>query len=120
MTDAATEPTRTTKHWLGIYGRGIAMGIAEVVPGVSGGTIAFITGIYDELIHALASFRPTSLKLITRPAEFWQQHNLGFLMVLAAGMASGVALFANALNLALTHARPVVWGFFLGLMYTKT
>lgn len=92
------------------------MGIAEVVPGVSGGTIAFVTGIYDELIRALAAFRPTSLAMLLRPIEFWQHHNLGFLLALAAGMLTGVAVFANLLELALTHARPVVWSFFLGLI----
>lgn len=109
--------SRSRTQWLGIYVRGVAMGIAEVVPGVSGGTIAFISGIYDELIHALASFRPSSLKmLMMQPGEFYQHHNLGFLLALALGMVTGVALFAHLLSLALEHARPVVWGFFLGVI----
>lgn len=116
MTLSPNRPMRNRRQWLGLYGRGIAMGIAEVVPGVSGGTIAFVTGIYDELIRALATFRPASLSLLMRPAEFWYQHNLGFLLILAGGMLTGVALFANLLELALEHARPVVWGFFLGLI----
>jgi len=108
--------TRSRRAWAGIYGRGIAMGIAEVVPGVSGGTIAFVTGIYDELIHTLASFRPASLRLLTNPAGFWQAHNLSFLLALGLGMLTGVALFAHLLSLALEHARPVVWAFFLGVI----
>ena len=116
MTDDLARPRRSRSQWLGIYGRGLAMGIAEVVPGVSGGTIAFVTGIYDELIRALATFRPTSLSLLTRPVEFWHQHNLGFLLVLGGGMLTGVGLFANLLELALAYARPVVWAFFLGLI----
>jgi len=112
----AASSSRSRIQWLGIYVRGVAMGIAEVVPGVSGGTIAFISGIYDELIHALASFRPSSLKMLTTPGEFFRHHNLGFLLALGFGMVTGVALFAHLLSLALEHARPVVWGFFLGVI----
>jgi len=113
---AAAPDIRSRRQWAGIYGRGIAMGIAEVVPGVSGGTIAFVTGIYDELIHTLASFRPASLRLLTNPTGFWQAHNLSFLLALGLGMLTGVALFAHLLSLALEHARPVVWAFFLGVI----
>jgi putative membrane protein len=108
--------SRSRRQWAGVYGRGIAMGIAEVVPGVSGGTIAFVTGIYDELIHTLAGFRPASLRLLSNPAGFWQAHNLSFLLALGLGMLTGVALFAHLLSLALEHARPVVWAFFLGVI----
>jgi len=118
--DAASTDTRIDRDrsaWVGVYVRGIAMGIAEVVPGVSGGTIAFVSGIYDELIRSLASFRPSSLHLLGKgPAVFWHTHNLSFLLVLGLGMLSGVVLFAHALSIALSVARPVVWGFFLGVI----
>ena len=53
---------RTAGGWVGIYLRGVAMGIAEIVPGVSGGTIAFVSGIYEELVSSLAAFGPKSAK----------------------------------------------------------
>lgn len=93
------------------------MGIAEVVPGVSGGTIAFVSGIYDELIRSLASFRPSSVAVLRRGVgAFWREHNLAFLAVLALGMATGVGAFAQVLSAALAAARPVVWGFFCGVI----
>ena len=113
---------RNLRGWLGIYVRGIAMGIAELVPGVSGGTIAFVTGIYRELVGALASFRPAAFATLLgkRPAAriraFWRRHNLTFLSVLGIGMLSGIAALANALSVWLAQARPVVWGFFFGVI----
>jgi len=121
MADAHRAPdlqaVRDLPAWLGLYLRGIAMGIAEVIPGVSGGTIAFVSGIYEELIATLASLRPSSLRLLRHGiGSFWRQHNLSFLLVLGLGMVTGVALFAHALSLALLVARPVVWAFFFGVI----
>jgi putative membrane protein len=108
-------------QWLGIYLRGLVMGIAELVPGVSGGTIAFVTGIYDELVHTLASLKPGSLLALRRglvagSVEIWNGHNLSFLLVLGLGMVTSVVLLAQVLALALETIRPVVWGFFLGII----
>lgn len=108
---------RSRRGWLSLYLKGMAMGVAEVVPGVSGGTIAFVSGIYDELVRTLASLRPSSLGVLREGlSQFWKTHNLTFLLVLGLGMVSGVALFAKALTLALELARPVVWGFFFGVI----
>jgi putative membrane protein len=64
--------------------KGIAMGAADVVPGVSGGTVAFIVGIYEELINSIKSINPTNLKLLfsLRIAEFWKAINANFLLAL--------------------------------------
>lgn len=107
-------------QWLGVYVRGVAMGIAELVPGVSGGTIAFVTGIYDELIHTLAGL-PNALLAFKRglapgTQALFAVHNLTFLIVLGLGMLTSVVLLAQALSLALQEIRPVVWGFFLGII----
>ena len=117
---AGSEP-RTFRQWLGIYLRGAVMGMAELVPGVSGGTIAFVTGIYDELIHTLANLKPGALGQLredfpSAAAALWRAHNLSFLLVLGFGMITSVVLLAHALSLALIGYRPVVWGFFLGLI----
>ncbi|MDP6375399.1 MAG: DUF368 domain-containing protein [Pseudomonadales bacterium] len=105
------------KRWMGVFARGMAMGVAEVVPGVSGGTIAFVTGIYEELVTSLAQFRPASLgEALRDPRGFWRTHNLGFLLCLVAGMLTAVLLFARALVHALEMTPTVVWGFFFGLI----
>jgi putative membrane protein len=100
----------------GIFARGLGMGIAEVVPGVSGGTIAFVSGIYFELVHALAQFGPRSLVLLREPRAFFEHHNLGFLLSLAAGMGLGVVLFARLMHYLLDTAPVLVWAFFFGLI----
>lgn len=116
MSDSETV-VRSPRAWAGLYARGVAMGVAEVVPGVSGGTIAFVSGIYDELIRSLASFRPSSVGVLRRGAgAFWREHNLSFLAVLALGMATGVGAFAQVLSAALAAAKPVVWAFFFGVI----
>ena len=61
----------------GIFFRGVLMGIAEILPGISGGTIALITGIYSSLISALASFSVRSISLLRFPRAFFEKHDLG-------------------------------------------
>lgn len=100
----------------GIGWRGMLMGLAEVVPGVSGGTMAFITGIYPELVRSLATFGPSSLPLLRQPLEFYQQHNLRFLLLLAAGMGMGILLFAQLMRFLLANYQPLVWAFFSGVI----
>ncbi len=126
MTDEATPaglsdpvPARGLSGWLGIGVRGMAMGVAELVPGVSGGTIAFVTGIYDELIRTLASFSLVgSPRLLWRDGwrTFWRAHNLTFLLVLASGMVMAVVVFARLLEYLLDQVAVMVWGFFFGLI----
>lgn len=111
-------PQRGLLAWLAVGVRGMAMGIAELVPGVSGGTIAFVTGIYEELIGSLARLGPTSLGVLWRHGwrRFWVEYNLGFLLMLAGGMLVSVVLFARLLGYLLDHAPSVVWAFFFGLI----
>ena len=94
------------------------MGMAEAVPGVSGGTIAFVTGIYDELVSSIASFSHTSASTLLRDGwrAFARRHNLGFLGVLGAGMAVGLP-FTLVLVVGLLESHGVyVTGFFFGLI----
>jgi putative membrane protein len=109
---------RSVRQWGGLFARGMAMGVAEVVPGVSGGTIAFITGIYHELVTTLAGIRPGSVRMLVTagPVAFWQQHNLAFLAVLVAGMATSVLLFARLIGYWLDVVPTLVWAFFFGLI----
>jgi putative membrane protein len=94
------------------------MGIAEIIPGVSGGTIAFITGIYPELLRTLAALNPTTVRTLFRdgPAAFWHRQNLTFLIVLLAGMATSILLLANVMQYLITTVPTMVWAFFFGLI----
>ena len=102
--------------------KGLAMGAANVIPGVSGGTIAFVTGIYDRLISALKSFDLTALKLLAsfRIKEFAQRIDLSFLMALFGGAVVGIVSFGKVLKYLVekdNHAWEIyVWGFFFGLI----
>lgn len=121
MSAPAAGERRSLKGWLGIYARGAAMGMAELVPGVSGGTIAFVTGIYEELVNTFAGLSPAALVVfrdgpVMGLKRFWAERNLTFLLVLGLGMVTSVVLLAQALTLALATARPVVWAFFLGII----
>jgi putative membrane protein len=104
--------------WLALMVRGMAMGVAELVPGVSGGTIAFVTGIYEELVGTLASFRLQSALILRREGwrRFWRAHNLSFLLTLGVGMALAILLFARLLEYLLDHVPVLVWAFFFGLI----
>jgi len=104
--------------WFGVLVRGMAMGLAELVPGVSGGTIAFVTGIYYELVSSLSSFRVGSAVILYREGipGFWRAHNLGFLLVLAAGMLISIAAFARLFEYLLDTVPTLVWAFFFGLI----
>ena len=95
------------------------MGLAEVVPGVSGGTMALITGIYERLIDTIASFSHRSVVMLLRPTEFYVHHNLSFLLPLMVGMMVGVFVFAQVMGYLLDHYKPVVWSFFCGVILTS-
>ena len=99
-----------------ILWRGFAMGVAELVPGISGGTVAFITNIYRELISSLASFNFSSFKYLLRPRLFWQRHNVRFLLSLGLGMFAAVLFLASLIQYSLIHFRPAVWSLFLAVM----
>ena len=94
------------------------MGAADVVPGVSGGTIAFITGIYDEFLGSLKNCTPAALLLWQQQGfkAFWQHINGSFLVALFAGILLSIKTFAALIELAL-HEHPIwVWSFFFGLI----
>ncbi len=98
--------------------KGMAMGVAEIIPGVSGGTIAFITGIYEDLLHSIKSFDLGLIQWI-RKGEFQKagQHiNLPFVLNLGGGMAVGIVIGVFAITYLLEHYPEPLWGFFFGLI----
>lgn len=104
-----------------LFLKGMAMGGANVIPGVSGGTIAFITGIYDQLIDSLKSFDLAAINLLLKfkLKDFAKHINLGFLVVLMLGVGVSLVTFGKALkylmDLGETQER-FVWAFFFGLI----
>ena len=110
------------KTYLLIFLKGMAMGAADVVPGVSGGTIAFITGIYERFLRALKSFTPALFPLLKREgvAAVWRRVDGNFLLALFGGILFSIAALSHVISLALLHYPLQVWGFFCGLIAAST
>lgn len=96
----------------------MAMGMAEVVPGVSGGTIAFITGIYERLILSIKSFDLELFKLLGKGEikAAWQKINGIFLVFLLGGMFGGIVVGVFVISWFLENEPIAVWSFFFGLI----
>ena len=102
--------------------KGFLMGAANVIPGVSGGTIAFLTGIYEELINSIKSITGSSLKLLFQGkfAQFWSAINGNFLLALAIGIVASIFSLAKAMTFLLENFPIRTWSFFLGLVLVST
>ena len=109
---------RTIKEHLILVLKGMGMGAADVVPGVSGGTIAFITGIYEELINSIKSINLDALKLFFtgKFAAFWRAINGTFLISVFIGIGISIFSLAKGLEYLLNHFPILVWAFFFGLI----
>ncbi len=106
------------KQRLILYGKGVAMGCADAVPGVSGGTIAFITGIYEELLGSIRSFDAEAVRLLAARnlVGFWRHVNATFLCVLGGGILTALVLLSRVLLHLLVAYPEMVWAFFFGLI----
>ncbi|MDG1485984.1 MAG: DUF368 domain-containing protein [Porticoccaceae bacterium] len=104
-------------HFL-LFLKGLAMGAADVVPGVSGGTIAFISGIYIELINSIKSLNIKALKVLRHQglAAAWQHINGNFLAVLLAGVFTSLFSLAQVMQYLLARYPLPLWSFFTGLI----
>ena len=113
---------RSFKDYALLALKGMSMGAADVVPGVSGGTIAFIAGIYDELINSIKSINMHSLKLLFtgKIAAFWKAVNGNFLFALLLGIAISVFSLAKLITYLLLNEPVLVWSFFFGLVLAST
>ena len=109
---------RSVRGYLAVLLRGMAMGAADVVPGVSGGTIAFITGIYEELIDSLRSIDHRALLCLFKqgPAAAWRHINGTFLLSLFGGVLLSMLSLAKLISHGLDHYPILVWSFFFGLV----
>lgn len=119
MTDPNQQAGQEISHHpVGIFLRGLAMGAADIVPGVSGGTIAFITGIYVRLLSAISGFPGAFFGelLKGRVNAFWRRADGNFLVLLFGGILVSIATLAGLIRYALEAYPVYLWSFFFGLI----
>lgn len=106
------------QHYLLVYLKGVAMGAADVVPGVSGGTIAFVSGIYIELIDSIKSLNLQAVRALRTGGigAAWKHINGNFLVALLAGIATSVLSLARLVQQLLQDQPLLIWSFFFGLV----
>jgi putative membrane protein len=109
---------RTLKDYSILLLKGVAMGAADVVPGVSGGTIAFISGIYEELLESISSVSFKTIKVLRTQGinAAWKQINGNFLISLLIGIGISVVSLAKIISWLLENEPVLLWAFFFGLV----
>jgi putative membrane protein len=109
---------RTSSSYIWLFLKGVAMGAADVVPGVSGGTIAFISGIYEELINSINQFIPAVTRTLRKEGlkAFWSAANANFLLAVFCGIAFSVITLSQLISWLLSNHPVLVWSFFFGLV----
>jgi putative membrane protein len=118
-TAVSAKKQRTIPDYLGIVARGICMGASDIVPGVSGGTMAFILGIYEELIDSIRTVgRPNFLQAVFRFRfkEIFQILNWEFLLSVVIGILIAIVTLSHALESLLLKHPVYLWSFFFGLV----
>lgn len=97
------------------------MGIADAVPGVSGGTIAFITGIYEELLHSLNAIDRDAFRLLIRfrLAEFWKKINGNFLLTVLVGVITSLLVLVSVILNLIIHYPILISSFFFGVIFAS-
>ena len=116
------ETKRNIRDYILLATKGLAMGAADVIPGVSGGTIALIVGIYEELIFSIKSINLKALKLLLsgKVAAFWKAINGSFLLSVLLGIGISIFSLAKGVTYLLEHYPILVWSFFFGLILAST
>ena len=96
---------------ISLFFKGMLMGIAEIIPGVSGGTLAFITGIYQELINSIKSINIESIRVLTKFQfkKFWRHINGSFLLTLLTGMITSILLLSRLITFLLDNFNFLIW-----------
>ena len=109
---------RSLKEYIVIGLKGMAMGAADVVPGVSGGTIAFISGIYEELLESISNINFKLLKTLKSDGieAAWKQVNGSFLLALFVGVSISIFSLAKTIKWLLENEPILLWSFFFGLV----
>ena len=101
-----------------LYFKGMAMGVADAFPGISGGTMALILGIYKELISSISVINFSLFKTLKNEGfnEFWRKLNGTFLLILFSGIISSLVVFMNIASFLIDNFPILIWSFFLGLV----
>ncbi|MDD5469315.1 MAG: DUF368 domain-containing protein [Candidatus Peribacteraceae bacterium] len=110
---------RGMRAYIRFFLSGFCMGCADIVPGVSGGTMAFILGIYEELVYSIRAFGRiefVQVLMTARIRRIWKEMNLAFLLSVGAGILVAIATLAHSIEFALTAYPTYVWSFFFGLV----
>ena len=109
---------RRFKDYLTISFKGLAMGAADAVPGVSGGTIAFISGIYEELVSTISNINTSLFKTLFKIGirTFWEQANGNFVLALLSGIIISYVSFMKLAKYLLENHPVLIWSFFFGLI----
>ena len=109
---------RSLKDYIIISLKGMAMGAADVVPGVSGGTIAFISGIYEELLNSISSFNLSLFSVLKNEGfmKVWKMVNGRFLLAIFIGICISVLSLAKLIENLLENHPILIWSFFFGLV----
>ena len=109
-------------NYLMVTVKGICMGAADVIPGVSGGTIAFMTGIYDNLVGSISSINMEAVKLLFtgKFRQFWKHINGNFLFSLIAGILISILSLAKLMQYLLNFHPIQTWAFFFGLIVASS
>ena len=119
---ATPAKSNNPKQLFGVYIKGMAMGAADIVPGVSGGTIALIAGIYERLINAISSIGPSLWQVFRQQGGMkglwavWRQVDATFLLFLLLGIVSSFATLAGIIKHLLDNEPLLIWSFFFGLV----
>ena len=113
---------RSLIDYLVVSIKGACMGAADVIPGVSGGTIAFIMGIYDEFVGSIAKIDKQAVSLLFkgRFGQLWKHVNANFLLALVAGIGVSVVSLAGLMQTLLTDFPIQTWAFFFGLIIASS
>jgi len=106
------------REYIGLFFKGVGMGAANVIPGVSGGTIALITGIFEKLIHSIKSFDLVALKFLFsgKVKRFAEHVNLDFLFAVFLGIAVSIFTLAKLLGFLFENYPIYIWSYFFGLI----
>lgn len=113
---------RSPRDWLVLFLKGITMGVADAVPGVSGGTVAFIAGIYEELLNSIRAITPAAFSVLLRQGlgAFWSHINGSFLVVLLSGILASLVSVARLAVYLLNNHPELLWAFFFGLIVASS
>jgi putative membrane protein len=110
------------RAYLLLFLKGMGIGSADIIPGVSGGTIALITGIYEELLEAIQSFNADAFRLLQtgKLKALWQHLHGAFLLPLVAGIGLSLATTVHLVSYLLTYHPIQTWSFFFGLILVSS